>query len=79
MYIIEAGEEVTLNYMAMAEEGSEVREVRQEYLRRLYGFQCTCKACTLQVSRQGNRTRKQQKLKLISRYFAWHLPKRTLG
>jgi len=47
-YVIEAGDEVTINYMAMAEEGSDVREVRQEYLRRLYGFQCTCKACTLQ-------------------------------
>ena len=52
-YVIEAGDEVTINYMAMAEEGSDVREVRQEYLRRLYGFQCTCKACTLQVSYQG--------------------------
>jgi len=48
MYVIEAGEEVAINYMAMAEEGSDVREVRQEYLARLYGFECTCGACSLQ-------------------------------
>ena len=50
MYVIEAGEEVAINYMAMAEEGSDVREVRQEYLARLYGFECTCGACSLQVA-----------------------------
>ena len=49
-YVIEAGDEVTINYMAMAEEGSDVREVRQEYLARLYGFECTCGACSLQVA-----------------------------
>jgi len=48
MYVIEAGEEVTINYLPMAEEGGEVREVRQKYLRTSYGFQCTCRACTLQ-------------------------------
>jgi len=47
-YIIMEGEEITINYMSMAEEGSDTKETRQSYLRRLYGFQCTCPACTLQ-------------------------------
>jgi len=47
-YMIEAGEEVTINYMTPAEEGSDVRRVRQEYLERFYCFQCTCQACNLQ-------------------------------
>merc|ERR1712059_236438 len=34
MYVIEAGDEVVINYLAMAEEGLDVREVRQDYLRR---------------------------------------------
>jgi len=47
-YTIEKGEEVTINYMSMAEEGCDIREVRQAYLREYYNFQCTCRACTLQ-------------------------------
>lgn len=47
-YVINKGEEITINYMSMAEEGSDTKETRQTYLRRDYGFQCTCKACTLQ-------------------------------
>ena len=47
-YVINKGEEITINYMSMAEEGSDTKETRQFYLRRDYGFQCTCKACTLQ-------------------------------
>lgn len=48
MYVIEAGEEVNINYLAMSEEGTEGRDVRREYLRRYYGFQCTCIACTME-------------------------------
>lgn len=48
MYVVEPGEEIMINYLAMAEEGCDVREVRRDYLRRFYGFQCTCRACTLQ-------------------------------
>ena len=48
-YIIMPGEEITISYMAMAEEGSDTKEIRQAYLRNLYSFQCTCRACTLQV------------------------------
>jgi len=47
-YMIMEGEEITINYMSMVEEGSDTKETRQSYLRRLYGFQCTCRACTLQ-------------------------------
>lgn len=47
-YIIMPGEEITISYMAMAEEGSETKEIRQKYLRKLYSFQCTCRTCTLQ-------------------------------
>ena len=49
IYVIEAGDEICINYMPMEDEGCDNREVRQEYLRRYYGFQCCCKACTLQV------------------------------
>jgi len=48
IYVIEAGDEICINYMPMEDEGCDNREVRQEYLRRYYGFQCCCKACTLQ-------------------------------
>lgn len=47
-YVINEGEEITISYMSMAEEGSETKETRQDYLRRWYGFQCTCRACTIQ-------------------------------
>jgi len=47
-YIINPGDEITINYMAMAEEGSDTKETRQAYLREFYGFQCTCRACTFQ-------------------------------
>lgn len=47
-YMIKEGEEITINYMSQAEEGSDTKETRQAYLRTSYGFQCTCKACTLQ-------------------------------
>lgn len=48
MYVIEAGEEICINYLAMSEEACDVRDVRREYLRRYYGFQCVCRACTLE-------------------------------
>jgi len=46
--IIEEGEEITISYMAAADEGSDIRSKRQQYLRNLYGFQCSCLACSLQ-------------------------------
>ena len=49
IYVIEAGDEICINYMSMDEEGCDTKEVRQEFLRRFYGFMCCCKACTLQV------------------------------
>jgi len=63
MYVIEPGEEVNINYLPMAEEGGEVREVRQKYLRTSYGFQCTCRACTLQGSELANEEELREKLK----------------
>ena len=33
MYLIEAGEEICINYMDMEEQGTEVRHVRRAYLR----------------------------------------------
>lgn len=48
MYVIEAGQEVNINYMAMTDEGTESRDIRQAFLRKWYGFQCLCTACTLQ-------------------------------
>ena len=48
-YVINKGEEITINYMSMVEEGIDNKETRQSYLRRWYGFQCACSACTLQV------------------------------
>jgi len=63
MYVIEPGEEVNINYLPMAEEGGEVREVRQKYLRTSYGFQCTCRACTLQGPELANEEELREKLK----------------
>jgi len=45
-YTIEEGEEVTINYMPMVEEGSDIRDVRRAYLRQWYSFQCACAICT---------------------------------
>ena len=49
IYVIEAGDEICINYMSMEDEGCDTKEVRQEFLRRFYGFMCCCQACTLQV------------------------------
>jgi len=48
MHVIEAGEEICINYMAASDDGMDVRETRQKYLRMYYGFQCVCGICTLQ-------------------------------
>jgi len=48
MYVIEAGQEICINYLPMAEEACDVRDVRREYLRKFYGFHCVCRACTLE-------------------------------
>jgi len=49
-YIIEEGEEITINYMSMAEEGTDNRMTRNRYLLTYYSFRCTCMECTLQDS-----------------------------
>ena len=65
IYVIEAGEEISINYMPMEDEGTDTKEVRQEFLRRFYGFMCCCQACTLQVSYTVIR----KKLFIISKSF----------
>ena len=42
--------QVTINYLDMEQEGADTRETRRDYLRTSYGFCCTCRACTLQVT-----------------------------
>ena len=44
--------QVTINYLDMEQEGADTRETRRDYLRTSYGFCCTCRACTLQVTPQ---------------------------
>jgi len=46
---ISAGEEITLNYLPASAEGSHERQTRLEYIRKWYGFHCTCSLCTLTV------------------------------
>lgn len=44
---IAAGEEVFISYLPQCEEGSDVRKVRQNYLKTYYGFRCTCAVCAM--------------------------------
>ena len=45
------GEEITLSYVPAANEGSDQRNVRIEYLIEWYGFYCKCRTCCLEVSK----------------------------
>ena len=47
IYVIEAGDEICINYMSMEDESCDTKVVRQEYLSRYYGFLCLCQACAL--------------------------------
>lgn len=47
------GKEITVSYLPAGDFGSDVRDVRQAYLRQYYGFQCLCSTCTLKVIRQS--------------------------
>lgn len=44
---IKKGEEITLSYIPAADEGSDERKVRVNYLLEWYGFQCNCHTCCL--------------------------------
>ena len=46
---IPRGREITLCYLPASAEASDVKEVRQEYTREWYGFNCNCSTCTLEV------------------------------
>lgn len=65
MYPIEAGQEITISYMAAADEGSDLREVRQQYLRSWYGFQCTCTDCTLQGEEHEENEKVREEIKQL--------------
>ena len=52
IYPIAEGEEITINYMDMDEEGTETTKARQSYLRNSYKFQCSCEACETQVGQR---------------------------
>jgi len=58
---IEAGEEVCISYLPQAEEGSDVRKIRQNYLKSFYGFRCQCSICTMRgyLLAQNDSTRGQ--------------------
>jgi len=46
-YVIEEGEEISINYMSMSGEGSDNWATRNKYLTDWYTFSCSCKACIL--------------------------------
>ena len=46
---IKKGEEITLSYIPAADEGSDERKVRVNYLLEWYGFKCNCHTCCLKV------------------------------
>ena len=46
---IKEGEEITLSYIPAADEGSDERKVRLNYLLEWYGFKCNCHTCCLKV------------------------------
>jgi len=48
MHVIEAGEEICINYMPAMGEGTDGRKIRQKYLSTHYGFQCICPICCLE-------------------------------
>ena len=46
---IAKGQEVLLCYMPSADEATDIRKVRRDYLETWYGFKCTCAVCLLKV------------------------------
>jgi len=48
MYNVKKGEEITINYMPISEEGSDVKDTRRAYLREWYNFHCLCRSCTVE-------------------------------
>ena len=49
--IIDKDEEITINYLPMEEEGTDIREIRQRFLRTHYGFTCSCRCCSKEATR----------------------------
>lgn len=47
MRLIKKDEEICISYLPAAAEGSDVRDIRQGYIRKWYGFACKCEICIL--------------------------------
>ena len=45
---ISKGEEITITYLHADTENSEIKSIRQRYLKRWYGFICDCRTCSLE-------------------------------
>ena len=46
---IKKGDEILISYLPANAEGSDVSEIRQQYTKEWYGFECTCQVCNLKV------------------------------
>ena len=46
---IDVGAEITINYLSMEEEGSDVKNARQKFLKDYYNFICSCEFCSQEV------------------------------
>ena len=47
---IDKEDEITINYLPMEEEGSDVKKRRQQFLKKHYCFTCTCRCCSKEVT-----------------------------
>jgi len=48
MYNVKKGEEITINYMPISDEGCDVKDTRRAYLREWYNFHCLCLSCVVE-------------------------------
>ena len=47
---IKKGDEILISYLPANAQGSDVSEIRQQYTKEWYGFECTCQVCNLKVT-----------------------------
>ena len=47
---IKKGDEILISYLPANDQGSDVSEIRQQYTKEWYGFECTCQVCNLKVT-----------------------------
>jgi len=62
---IKEGEEVTLSYIPAADEGSDERKVRVNYLLEWYGFKCNCRTCSLKGASLKSDDTLRQRIKFL--------------